>query len=428
MKIPRKRLFWAVALGHAINDVFMSMGPVLLAYLAGTPMGITNTQIGLVSGMRQLIGGISQPAWGLRADRVGGRWQGALGVAWTVGLTAFSVLLVALTGNYWLFAVPFILSAFGSAAFHPVGAMHAAESDPERVATSVSWFFLMGQFGLALGPLLAGRLLNAASEGGTRDILTAMTQPTGLLSYHFSSPASLSILLIITPIVIPIAYLMATTIPALAAYRLTHPRPADGGKGVFAGFSIPVKAGSLLLVLVILRSLATPGSVTFIPVLFEQKGWSPAQYGLITSSFWIASGVAGVYFGGLADRFDRRYVLAGGMIASAPAFFLLPSVDGGLAFVLAIAAGGLSGGSHSLIVVLAQELMPSGKAFATGMALGTIFGVGALGSLLIGSVADTVGLGTAFQLVAIAVTLSGLLSLLIPVQERPIITVPAPGD
>lgn len=428
MKIPRKRLFWAVALGHAINDVFMSMGPVLLAYLAGTPMGITNTQIGLVSGMRQLIGGISQPAWGLRADRVGGRWQGALGVAWTVGLTAFSVLLVALTGNYWLFAVPFILSAFGSAAFHPVGAMHAAESDPERVATSVSWFFLMGQFGLALGPLLAGRLLNAASEGGTRDILTAMTQPTGLLSYHFSSPASLSILLIITPIVIPIAYLMATTIPALAAYRVTHPRPADGSKGVFAGFSIPVKAGSLLLVLVILRSLATPGSVTFIPVLFEQKGWSPAQYGLITSSFWIASGVAGVYFGGLADRFDRRYVLAGGMIASAPAFFLLPSVDGGLAFVLAIAAGGLSGGSHSLIVVLAQELMPSGKAFATGMALGTIFGVGALGSLLIGSVADTVGLGTAFQLVAIAVTLSGLLSLLIPVQERPIITVPAPGD
>ena len=59
MKIPRKRLFWAVALGHGINDVFMSMGPVLLAYLAGTPMGITNTQIGLVSGMRQLIGGIS---------------------------------------------------------------------------------------------------------------------------------------------------------------------------------------------------------------------------------------------------------------------------------------------------------------------------------------------------------------------------------
>ena len=349
-------------------------------------------------------------------------------MAWTVGLTAFSVLLVALTGNYWLFAVPFILSAFGSAAFHPVGAMHAAESDPALVATSVSWFFLIGQFGLALGPLLAGRLLNAASEGGTRDILTAMTQPTGLLSYHFSSPASLSILLIITPVVIPIAYLMATTIPALAAYRATHPRPADGGKGVFAGFSIPVKAGSLLLVLVILRSLATPGSVTFIPVLFEQKGWSPAQYGLITSSFWIASGVAGVYFGGLADRFDRRYVLAGGMIASAPAFFLLPSVDGGLAFVLAIAAGGLSGGSHSLIVVLAQELMPSGKAFATGMALGTIFGVGALGSLLIGSVADTVGLGTAFQLVAIAVTLSGLLSLLIPVQERPIITVPAPGD
>ncbi|MEQ8674610.1 MAG: MFS transporter [Aggregatilineales bacterium] len=428
MNIPRKRLFWAVALGHAVNDVFMSMGPVLLAFLSSTTMGITNTQIGLAIGLQQLVGGFSQPVFGLRADRVGGRWQGALGVAWTVGMFAIAVLLVALTQNYWLFVVPFVLVAFGSGAFHPVGGMHAAESDPAKVATSVSWFFLMGQLGLAAGPLIAGRLLNAASENGTRDILTAMTQPTGFLSYHVSSPASLTVVLILTPLAIPVAYLMATTIPALAAHRTAHPPRVKSATDTSSGFSIPYKAGGLLLALVILRSLATPGSVSFIPVLFEQKGWSPAEYGMITSSFWIASGIAGVYFGGLADRFDRRYVLAGSMIACAPAFFLLPTVDGTLAFVLAIAAGGLSGGSHSLIVVLAQEMMPSGKAFATGMALGVIFGMGALGSLFIGSLADTVGLGTAFQVVAVAVTLSGFLSFMIPLQQRTLIPVPAPGD
>jgi len=414
MKIPRKRLFWSVALGHAINDVFMSMGPVILAFLSGTSMGISNAQIGLAQGLRQLNGAVSQPVFGLRADRDGGRWLGALGVTWTVGMTGLSLLLVALTQNFWLFFIPYVISAFGSGAFHPVGAMHAAESDPERPATNVSWFFMMGQTGLALGPLIAGRLLTA-SAGETVDLFSAIHNPTALFLATLATPADVAIMLLVVPAVIPIGYLMSITIPTINAFRATHPltQTLDGG---FMGIvsAIPRRAGLLLLLLVTLRSLATPGSVTFIPVLFEQKGWSPAEYGMITSSFWIASGFAGVYFGGLADRFDRRWVLAGSMMACAPAFFLLPVVDGLPAFALAMTAGGFSGGAHSLIVVLAQELMPRGKGFATGAILGTIFGMGALGSLLIGVMSDSIGLELAFQIVAVAVTLAGLTGLLLP--------------
>ena len=129
-----------------------------------------------------------------------------------------------------------------------------------------------------------------------------------------------------------------------------------------------------------------------MPVLFEQKGWDPAAYGTITSSYWIASAFSGLLFGRLADRFDRRKVMMLSMLCSAPAFFLLPAYEGAFAFILAIAAGGLSGGAHSLIVVMAQDLIPLRKGFASGAILGFIFGTGAIGSLAIGAISDQVGL------------------------------------
>ena len=102
------------------------------------------------------------------------------------------------------------------------------------------------------------------------------------------------------------------------------------------------------------------------------------------------------------------------MVLAAPAFFLLPITDGIVAFGLAIMAGGFVGGAHSIIVVLAQDLIPAGKGFASGSILGFIFATGALGSLIIGSLSDSIGLGTTFQIVAFASAASGIMALLIP--------------
>ncbi|MCY4527289.1 MAG: MFS transporter, partial [Anaerolineaceae bacterium] len=133
----------------------------------------------------------------------------------------------------------------------------------------------------------------------------------------------------------------------------------------------------------------------------------------------VGSGLAGVFFGGLADRYDRRLVIAISMLLSAPTFFLLPLTDGVPAFVLAILAGTLSGASHGLIVVLAQGFLPASKALASGAALGLVFGTGALGSAFIGWLAGIIGLGPSFQLVAGAIVISGLLTMLLPAQTRP---------
>lgn len=412
MYFPRKRLFWAVSLGHLTNDTFISMASVLLAFISVNMLPMKDAEIGLVLSVTALVGALAQPLFGWLTDRNGGRWQGAGGVAWTVVLM-LGALLAAESGIYWLMVIAFILPAIGSGAFHPVGALYAAESDKEHAGTNISVFFLMGQIGLALGPALAGLILNnAASRSSISDFNTILGP---VFAGRFIEQGSVISLLSLGIFALPAVLLMAFTIPNRHAHKI---KKADTVAATGERATIPVMAFIILIAMVTLRSLAQPGSVNFIPVLFQSKGWSPAEYGLITSSFWLASGFAGVFFGYLADRYDSRWIVAVSLFLSAPTFFLLPVTDGVVAFALAIIGGGLTGASHSIIVLSAQALMPGSKGFASGMIMGLIFGTGAVGSFLIGVISDAVGLNTAFQLVAGAIVIASVLALALPSQKR----------
>ena len=399
MYLPRVRKFWSAGVGHLTNDIFMSAGIVLLTFLSSTILPMSNTQIGLAISLKQLAGAISQPFFGMRADRRGGRWIGAGGLAWVVVTFMLALVTAIVTQNYVLMLIPFVLQGLGSGALHPVGALHAAEADEDRSATNTAYFFLMGQTGLALGPAIVGYLLDAAN-------------PTPIDGSIITNPNFFPIFML-GLFAIPSIIFMFTGIPALREKAKTDKKKKRGDEVEKTGFAV-IAPFLIIAAIVIFRSLASPGSVNFIPVLFDQKGWSPTSYGAITSVFWIASGLSGVFFGNLADKFDRRYIIMASMVLSAPAYFFLPLADGFIAVILAIVAGGFGGGAHSIIVVLAQELAPDSKGFATGAILGFIFGMGALGSLAIGAISDMIGLGLTFQIVAFSAAVSGLLGLLLP--------------
>lgn len=422
MNIPRSRLFWAVSLGHFTNDTFMSMMSVLLAFISVNVLPMSKAQIGLVLGITALVGALTQPVFGLLADRSGGRWLGAGGVAWTVGMLLLGVL-AAENGIYALMVLFFVIPALGSGAFHPVGSKYAAESDRTRTASNMAYFFLMGQLGLGLGPALAGRLLDRAAT--FNHVFTDSLGPA-FRSVLFER-GTVTPVLLVALFAVPAVLFMLFMIPNQRKHRAQQEAERQLHPVVPVRVAFPVLAFVVLISMVTLRSLAQPGVVNFIPVLFQEKGWSPADYGLITSSFWIGSGLAGVFFGNLADYYDRRRVIALSMIASAPAFFFLPITDGALAFALAIAAGALSGASHSIIVVLAQGLLPGSKALASGLILGLIFGMGAVGNFLIGWMAEAINLGTAFQIVAGVTVVASLLALALPADSQPVAkTAPEP--
>lgn len=411
MYIPKERSFWSVGFGHLANDIFMSMGSVILVFMSVGIVPMTNTQIGFAISAQQLTGALTQPAFGLLADKNGGRWLGAGGLLMTMGMFVTWLLVAISTHNYYVMLIPFILQGLGSGAVHPVGMLHSAVSNQTRAASNMSYFFLMGQFGLATGPILAGLLLDNANPNPLLPFMQPLGIDNRLLVNNTASPLFMTMVL-----AFPVSLFMATAIPI---WTREGGDRASGKTQTIETVSAKSLVVPLLIIgmMVTFRGLANPGSVNFIPALFQQKGWSPAEYGFITSLFWISAGISGVVFGNLADRYDRRLVMLLTMVASAPTFFLLPMADGAIALLLALGAGSLSGGVHSIIVVLAQDTIPTGKGMAGGTILGIIFATGALGSLIIGGLADIIGLGTTFQVVAIAAVIAGVLSLALPKKQ-----------
>lgn len=412
MYIPKERTFWSVGFGHLVNDIFMSMGSVILVFMSVAIVPMTNTQIGFAISAQQLTGALTQPAFGLLADKNGGRWVGAGGLLMTMGMFVTWLLVAITTHNYYVMLIPFILQGVGSGAVHPVGMLHSAVSNQTRAASNMSYFFLMGQFGLATGPILAGVLLDNANPNPLLPFMQPLGIDNRLLVNNTASPLLMTMVL-----ALPVSLFMASAIPIWTRERRDKASGKTQTRKTVSAKSLVVPL-LIIGVMVTFRGLANPGSVNFIPALFQQKGWSPAEYGFITSLFWISAGISGVVVGNFADRFDRRLVMLVTMVASAPTFFLLPMVDGAVALLLALGAGSLSGGVHSIIVVLAQDTIPTGKGMAGGTILGMIFATGALGSLIIGGLADVIGLGATFQVVAIAVVIAGVLSMALPKKQK----------
>jgi MFS transporter, FSR family, fosmidomycin resistance protein len=287
--------------------------------------------------------------------------------------------------------------------------MHATDVEKSGAATHAAWFFMLGQIGLGIGPALIGLLLNNSHTDRGQWFSAAIGPAFGSYVIERGSVAPIFLLGLLA---IPPVILMALTIPSREKYiasvgtRHVSSVSADAPP-------IPKLPFLILGIAASLRSLSNPAIVSFMPLMFQMKGWSPSEYGLLSSSFWIASGIAGVWFGGLGDRYDVRRVITASLIVSVPGIFLLPDLTGPLAFFFAIMVGTTSG-SHSLIVVLAQSLLPGRRGFASGLILGFIFATGALGNFIVGEMIDRMGAEGTFRLVAVITLFGSFLWLALP--------------
>jgi FSR family fosmidomycin resistance protein-like MFS transporter len=220
-----------------------------------------------------------------------------------------------------------------------------------------------------------------------------------------------------------LAFLASPMILFMAfAMRHTHPDlvvPLPGaGPAIDRKTTVRWGAITLLALLIGLRSWSTIGTVTFLPKMFQDMGWSPSAYGSITGAFWLASAIAGVVAGHLADRWGRRQVVFATLLAGSVTLYFLPLYDNWLAFLLAILTGGLFGASHSILVIISQTLLPGRKSFTSGVTLGYLFGVGAIAAWGIGWLADIWSLSLVVQAGASTSVVAALLALVLPSTKK----------
>src|SRR5699024_61975 len=140
-----------------------------------------------------------------------------------------------------------------------------------------------------------------------------------------------------------------------------------------------------------------------------------SQYYIFT---FLLMGAVGTFIGGpLADRFGRKNVIVFSLLAPAPLTLLLPFVGPVLAIVLLAVIGLLLLSSFSVAVVYAQELVPDKIGTMSGLIVGLAFGMGAIGSVALGWLIDSIGL-TSTMIAVSTLPLLGIFTFLLPSDEK----------
>lgn len=374
---PAHTAFPLLTWAHFLNDGYVNYVPAILPALMAAhhfPLAMAGTLVLALQGVTAMF----QPAVGLWADRLGSPvfvWAGlalsALGAS-AVGVAPSAAVLLGLL----------LVTGIGNTLFHPQALAAASAAANRRRGLRMSVFLVSGELGRGLGPVLASALV--AWQG-----------------LH-------SLWLLLVP--------SAVTVPFLARAPLPIPRHPDGkapplslrGRGVPAGLIVLFNG---------LRALAAFGVLTFVPILWHERGGSlVAGASLVT--VLLVVGIAGNLAGGwLADRVGRRRWLVVSSVLASGLLALFLAVRGPWSWVVMGVMGIALFSSLPVTMLLTQDLFPENRSMASGLALGSGNAVGAFATFLLGPVAAAIGVPGTLLLVAGGVLLAGCVALFLPDRQ-----------
>jgi FSR family fosmidomycin resistance protein-like MFS transporter len=377
----------AIAFGHFSIDVLSSSIALILTVLSAK-FELSISQIGLAAMIYTFAGSLTQPFFGILADYMRGRWLGAISVAWT----ALFYGLAAFMPNYPLLVTCLTIGALGSGLFHPVGMINAAAAGGPYPATATSIFFLLGQSGLALGPIVAGFVLQSMNIEVGMPLMALGALPAVLvMAVYLSSPMMVA---------------SKGKAPALST---------PTGQSNVARRALWV--GIAFMLVITLRVTTSQSLVTLLPKYFADLGYQPALYGSMIGIFSLG-GAIGTFVGGyLGDRYSRRNLLFVATLLSVPFSYGLLHTTGWLFWPLAFLAGALLNVPHSVLVVMAQEFLPKRQGMMGGAALGFTFASGAVMAWIASWFADLVGLAPVLSILAFVPIGAALSALALPAAQ-----------
>ena len=388
------RLLALLTLAHVVVDAYASAVPALLPFWQER-FGLTYALAGLIRAISDVTSSVAQPLVGILTDRGRNpRW-----VAVACLLAALGVSATGVAPAFPLFLICVVAGGLGVSGFHPQGYKLVGLHSGRSQATATSWFLVGGNLGVAIGPLI-----------GTGAVLA------------FGIPGTAALL-------IPGALFAAALWWLVPAWSRTQERSAAEAAvdraAAQAQKEDPVRAlarrrrvaAVLVLVLfVALRSTVTSALVAFVPLYYVRiAGVGEGVASQVLAGILLAGAVSTLAGGYLADRVGRMRVLAASLLPVPALLALFVSLEPGSAAGTAAlwAVSALITGTFSVTVVLAQELWHERRALASGLVVGSAFGMGGLLVPLVGAVADRWGLPAAFQAAAaIPVVALGLLAVL----------------
>ncbi len=337
--------------------------PVLPLFAAS--LGAGPDQVGLINGAFMLATAtLSIPA-GLLADRVGRRFPVVAGLA----LLAVTSFLVALCGSAWQMAAVYLLFGAGVAAFAPAMLSLVADTiPPSRLGQAYGWYTTAIYLAMTLGPAAGGFL---GKSLGLRQVFIVAG---GLLAL--------------------------VSLCALAALPSARSRHGSSGHAVLYATCRLLRNRRLVACL-----LATVGScvgfgafLSFLPLYAAGKRFDPAEVGIVFAVQALANVVSRIPVGFLADRVDRRLLVAAGLLffaAGLSSFGLCDRLPTLMLCALVMGVG-MALAFTAIGALVAESVAPVERGLAMGMYNSSIYIGMMAGSATLGTIIRLFGFRVAF--------------------------------
>jgi FSR family fosmidomycin resistance protein-like MFS transporter len=376
----------ALSFCHLLNDLMQSLIPAIYPLLKAN-YALDFAHIGLLTLVFNTTASLLQPLVGLYTDKHPQPYSLAIGM----GFSLVGLVLLAGAHDYWLLLVAAALVGMGSAVFHPEASRMARLASGGRHGLAQSLFQVGGNFGSALGPLLAAFIIlplgQPAAAWFALAALVAMVvlwRVGGWYGRHRSASAKQPAA--IRPLVLP----RRRVALALAVLGIL----------VFSKY-------------VYMASLTS--YYTFYTI--QKFGVSVRDSQLLLFLFLGAVAVGTIIGGPIGDRFGRKLVIWGSILGTLPFTLALPYADLAWTAVLTVIIGLVMASAFSAILVFAQELVPGKVGLISGLFFGFAFGMGGIGAAVLGQIADARGIVYVYSICSF-LPLIGLLTIFLPNMDE----------
>jgi len=364
----------AIAIAHLINDTMQSVIPAMFPILK-SELGLTFTQIGLISFVLNMFASALQPIVGFVSDKK------PMPYALPIGMISsfIGIAILAFTTQYWVIIIAVLFLGFGSAIFHPEGSRVSFMAAGSKRGLAQSIYQVGGNSGQALAPLISAYILDIFGQRGAAFVLIATT----------------------------FGILILSKIAGWYKKQLEQERLAKNKRTLVSSLPPLTKkqvgvALTLLFTIIFARSFYTTNITSFYVFYLMDHYDVSLRIGQILIFTFMAFGVVGTFFGGsLSDRIGRKNVILLSVVVPMPFCLALPYVPLWAATIFLVIIGTLIMISFSVTVVYAQELVPTKIGTMAGLTTGFAFGMGAIGAIVIGVLMDHKGIDFTMLIVSL---------------------------
>nr|WP_314837869.1 MFS transporter [uncultured Flavobacterium sp.] len=375
-------ILFSIAFAHLLNDLLQAVIPASYPILKQN-FNLTFSQIGLITLAYQLAASILQPLVGLYTDKRPKPFSQIFGMLFSMS----GIICLSYASSFEMIIIAVVLVGIGSSIFHPEASRISFLASGGKRGLAQSIFQLGGNAGTAIGPLLIALIVVPNSQFYIIWFVIAALIGLMVLSrialwyqHHLSLRST-------KKTVIALPDLSQTTIVLTVVILLVL---------IFSKFFYMASMSSYFTFYLIEKFSLSVQDAQFYLVLF------------------LVSCAIGTLLGGpIGDKFGRKYVIWFSVLGAAPFTLLLPYADLFWTGVLSVLIGIIMSSAFPAILVYAQELLPKKLGMVSGLFYGFAFGMGGLGSALLGRLADQTSI-THVYFICAYLPLIGIIALFLP--------------